>query len=196
MVKLSPINPVRYAYVHDPDGIVVEVEHVNMTIANLIQDVSVDRRIRHVSLATGDIDRLMGFYRTLLVVEKPRRSPKLASEKFDRVTGLPGSELFMGWLHIGNVEVEFVQYLSHPVTTTPEPRPLSALGYNLIMLDVADLEKAKERFLEAGGSIVSDRLLVLGVPVVLGRDPDQNLVGMGEFDGDSAYASSQFMKTF
>ena len=109
MVKLSPINPVRYAYVHDPDGMVIEVEHVNMAIAGLFQEVAVDRRIRHVSLATGDIDRLMKFYQTLLVVEKPRRSPKLVSEKMDRVSGLPGSELYMGWMHIGNVEVEFVQ---------------------------------------------------------------------------------------
>lgn len=196
MVKLSPINPVRYAYVHDPDGMVVEVEHVNMTIANLIQDVEVDRRFRHVSLATGDIDRLMTFYQNFLGVKKPRRSPRLLSEKFDRVSGLPGSELYMGWMHIGNVEVEFVQYLSHPVTTEPKPRPLSALGYNLIMLDVTDLDKAQVRFVNAGGQIVSDSLRVNGERVVLGRDPDKNLVGMGNFNDASVYAASQFLKTF
>ena len=196
MVKLSPINPVRYAYVHDPDGMVIEIEHVNMAIAGLFQEFEVDRRIRHVSLATGDIDRLMKFYQTLLFVEKPRRSPKLVSEKMDRISGLPGSELYMGWMHIGNVELEFVQYLSHPVTTDPKPRPMSVLGYNLIMLDVNDLEKARARFVAAGGKIVSNDLNVAGSRVVLGRDPDQNLIGMGQFGSDSALDSAKFLRTF
>lgn len=178
MVRLSPISPVVYAYAHDPDGIVLEVEHVNMMFVPDSKTQGVDRRIRHVSFATADIDKLLDFYATFTGVEKPRRSGRISSDKLDRVSGLPGSEISMAWIQLGNLELEFIQYHSHPVEAATSPRPLAAPGYNMLVLDVSDLQRATERFVAAGGEILPEAVVLEGKKLIVGRDVDGNLVGL------------------
>ncbi len=182
MVQLSERNPVEYAYAHDHDGIMIEVEHVDVAALNLPEPPKNDYRLRHVALATPDIDRLVDFYSVFLEEENPRRFGwwfwGLSGEVFDMVSGLKDTEIQMAWFQIRNMELEIAEFISHPTELPAEPRPVDAVGYNMIVFDVSDLEAARVKFLEAGGTLVGDVEPMDGGEILFGRDPDGNLLGM------------------
>ena len=131
MVQVNPKNPVYYAYVRDPDNIMVEVEHVDVAALNLSTPPSNDYRIRHISIATQNMERAIGFYSELLETQNPRRAGrllKLKGEKVDAITGFEQSKLEMAWFQVRNLELELIQY-HHPVPQPSETlRPIDALG--------------------------------------------------------------------
>lgn len=178
MQSLSILSPVEYAYAHDPDGLIMEIEHVNFTWVPDSVTGGFDRRIRHVSYGTPDVGRLIDFYAAFFDVEKARRSDVIGSETMDKVSGLQGSKLEFAWVHVGNMELEFIQYHSHPVQSPAQARSLQMLGYNMILLDVADVDQAAKRLLAAGGSLLDTVSSIDGYPVSWGRDVDGNLIGL------------------
>ena len=195
LVHLNPRNPVYYGYVKDLDGIVVEVEQVDVDKLDLETPPENKYRVRHVSLATPDIDRLVEFYSILLDEPKPRRVGALggiSSKKIDAVSGLPDSKLKMAWFQIRNLELEIFQYVSHPTTIPDTPRPVDAAGYNMIVFDVADLEAATAKFIEAGGTIETEPEAMDGGQIVFGRDPDGNILGLQQAPQDAVVSSQNF----
>lgn len=195
MVHLNPQNPVYYAYARDFDGLISEIEHVDVEKLELISPPKHQHRIRHVSLATPDIDRLVDFYTAFLNQPGPRRVGRwmaVSSEKVDKVSGLPGSELEMAWFQIRNLELEMFQYHSHPTEDLKEPRPVDALGYNMIVFDVSDMDAARKRLTDAGGTIVSGPAPIDGGQIMFGRDPDGNLLGLQLVAKDSVFSSQNF----
>lgn len=192
MVQLSPIKPVEYVYVHDHDDLMLEIEHVDVTFLQWFMDIPHDYRIRHVSLGTPDMDRAVAYYSALTGVMEPRRASGLKSEKIDRVSGLPGSELAMSWFQLGNLELEIIQYQSHPTELPEAPRPIDAIGYNLIVLDVVDIEEAASRSISGGGSVVAGPLDFEGEKAMFLRDPDGNLLVVVSVAEDSPLSPKQF----
>lgn len=195
MVQLNPKRPVFYAYARDHDNIMLEVEHVDVEALNLDTPPKNDYRIRHVSLATSNMDEIVDFYSVLLEEKHPRRIGRLmalSGEKVDQVSGLTNSEIAMSWFQTRNLELEIIQYKSHPTPKTVTPRPFDAAGYNLIMFDVTSLEAAKEKLLAAGGTLVTEGQTLDDHEVLLGRDPDGNLLGFQVIGLDSAYSSKHF----
>ncbi|MEM8497955.1 MAG: VOC family protein [Pseudomonadota bacterium] len=195
MVSLNPANPVRYAYAHDLDGIMFEVEHVNVSALDLPEPPANQFRIRHVSLATPNIELAVEFYSVLLQEENPRRAGrliKLSGDKIDQVSGMPGSEIEMAWFQVRNLELELIQYHSHATEAPDSPRPLDAPGYNMIAFDVADLTAARERLLLAGGQIVHERHTLDDVPTLVGRDLDGNLLVLQSLPASSPLSAQNF----
>ena len=195
MIHLNPKRPVYYAYAHDPDQIMLEVEHVDISKLDLPTPPKNDYRIRHVSISTPDMDRLIAFYKVLLEEENPRRIGrlmKLSGEKVDAVSGLKDSELEMAWFQVRNLELELIQYHSHPTELPPQPRSLDALGYNAIVFDVTDINAARDKLLTAGGSIVIEPTDYLGGQIMYGRDVDGNLLGFQVIADSSIYSSQNF----
>ena len=192
MVKLAAGRPVEYAYARDHDGIMFEVEHLDLEALNLKQPARYDRRIRHVSISTPDIDRSVEFYSLLLGESKPRRADRMSSPRIDEVSGLEDVEMSMAWFQVGNLELEIVQYWSHPTELPDTPRPIDAPGYNMIVLDVTDIDDARKRVLSSGGTIVSELDDMDGCPVLFARDRDGNLLGLQVVDPHSFLLSAQF----
>ncbi|GAB5385886.1 MAG: hypothetical protein Alis3KO_30090 [Aliiglaciecola sp.] len=195
MVHLNPRNPVYYAYARDHDKILFEVEHVDVAALDLAQPPKNKYRIRHVSLATPDMERLVAFYSTLLETENPRRAGswiKLAGDKLDKISGETDSKIEMAWFQIRNLELEIIQYHSHPMDKNVTPRPFEALGYNTIVFNVTDMQAAKQKLLEAGGTIVSEPKPMDSGQIMFGRDPDGNLLGFQVIDDDSPMSSQKF----
>ena len=196
MVQLSSRNPVEYAYARDKDGIIFEVEHVDVAKLDLPEPPKIDYRIRHVSLATSDMDRIVKFYSAFLGGQEARRAGNwfgLSGEALDKVSGYTDSKVEMAWFQVRNIELEIIQYLSHPPKAPKQfPRPVNALGYNMIMFDVSDLEAARKRLIDAGGTIVSKKTAMDGGQVIFGHDPDGNLLGLQEISDDSVFSSQNF----
>ena len=194
-VTLNPKNPVKYAYITDDSGIVTEVEEVDVTRLELPEPPKNDIRMRHFAIATPDLDRMVSFWSAFLGGQPPRRIGSLMSisgENIDAVSGIPGSEIEMAWFQVRNLEIELAQYHSHETTLPDSPRPLDAPGYNMVVFDVADLEKARQRLLDAGGSLVEGSGTVDGAQIIFGRDPDGNLIGLQELPESSIYSAKNF----
>lgn len=195
MVGLSAKNPVRYAYIKDNDGIIAEIEQVDVPALNLPEPPKTKYRIRQVSLATPDIDAIVKFYAALLDDPKPRRAGRLmaiGSEKIDAVSGLAGSKLKMAWFQTRNLEIEIFQYTSHPTKRPAAVRPVNALGYNVIVFDMNDVEAVRKKFIDAGGQIQTDIGAIDDGTGFYGRDPDGNLLGFVKSPAASKFSSQNF----
>jgi len=195
MIKLNDSNPVEYAYARDLNGAIFEVEHVDLAALDLPEPPKHKHRIRHVSLATPDMDRLIDFYSAFLGGQQPRRVGRfwsLSGEKLDKMSGEKDSEIEMAWFQIRNLELELIQYHSHPKDKKVQPRPIDALGYNMIMFDVSELDEAKKRLENAGGSIVGKPVAMDGGQMQFGRDPDGNLLGLQKIPASAIFSSQNF----
>lgn len=195
MVQLSSRNPVAYAYARDLEHNIVEIEHVDFDRLDLPEPPKNDYRIRHVSLATPNIERAVDFYSVLLQENDPRRLGRwfsISGDKVDRVSGLKNSAMKFAFFQIRNTELEIIQYVSHPTETQSTPRPLDANGYNMIVFDVEDLDLVQQRLLAAGGSVATETTSMDGGEIFFGRDPDGNLLGFQRLKPTSALSSQNF----
>ena len=195
MVQINPKNPVYYAYARDHSGLIAEIEHVDVSKLNLPKPPENEYRIRHVSLATPDIDRIVDFYTKFLNQPSPRRVGEwfpIGNENTDKVSGLPGSKLEMAWFQVRNIELEIFQYHSHPTKDLTKPRPLDAFGYNMIVFDVSDIKAARKRLVDAGGTVVTEAGPMDGGQIMFGRDPDGNLLGLQTISAKAVVSSKNF----
>ncbi|MEL6416074.1 MAG: VOC family protein [Pseudomonadota bacterium] len=195
LLQINPRNPVYYGYVEDLDGAVVEIEHVDVAKLDLPEPPKNKYRIRHVSLSTPDIDRIVAFYSALLDEPKPRRvggKNGIGNEAMAGVSGLEGAKVRMAWFQVRNLELEIFQYASHPTQLPSQPRALDAVGYNMIVFDVDDLAAAQEKFITSGGTIETDPEQMDGGEIVFGRDPDGNLIGLQKAPADAVISAKNF----
>lgn len=192
MVQINRFRPVEYAYGYDQDDMIVEVEHVNMDKVDLDDRPDYSYRIRHVSISTPNMDSIVGFYSKLLNTRKPRRVNNISSSKTELISGLKDSELSMAWFQVGNLELEFIQYHSHPTKLPASPRPVDATGYNMIVFDVENLAEARQKVLDAGGTIETDTEQTVNGVMLFARDTDGNLLGLLEAKSGSVMDSSRF----
>lgn len=195
MIQISSRNPVYYAYVHDPEGNVVEIEEVNVAELDLETLPEHDYRIRQVALSTIDMDRTIDFYSVLFEEQHPRRMGSwinLQGEKVDGITGFEDSKIEMAWFQSRNLELEIVQYHSHPPQGEALKRPVNAPGYNMIMFEVTSLEAVKQKLQLAGADIVLQDEQFDGLPVLFARDPDGNLLGFQPSDANNPLSAAKF----
>lgn len=193
MVQLNAANPVDYAYIHDTDKLILEIEHIDFDKVSAPRKN--DYRIRHVSLATPNMQRMVDFYSVLMEEPQPRRvgiGGTLQGENFDRVSGYAGTKLEMAWFQVRNLELELIQYHSHPSPLPTEPRPVDALGFNMVVFDVLSLEAARNKLLAAGGTIVSESQKLDDAEILFGRDPDGNLLGFQVLNPSSLLSAKNF----
>lgn len=197
MQQLNPKNPVFYSYSRDFDGLIAEIEHVDVAKLDLPQPPKNKRRIRHVALATPDIDRLAEFYSKFLGQPEFRRFGqwpflRMEGEKSDKVSGLEGASGEAAWFQIRNLELEMFQFHSHPTEDRETPRPIDANGYNMIVFDVTDMDAARELLVYAGGEVETEPVPMDGGQIMFGRDPDGNLIGLQTAPTDSFVSSRNF----
>ncbi|WP_172970187.1 VOC family protein [Erythrobacter sp. THAF29] len=194
-VALSSRNPVKYGYITDANGIVTEVEEVDVSQLDLPEPPKNPIRMRHVAFATPDLDRMVSFWSAFLGDQEPRRIGSwfsISGENVDAVSGIPGSEIEMAWFQLRNLEIEIAQYHSHPTKLPETPRPLDAPGYNMVVFDVTDLNAAQDRLLEAGGTLIEGTGSLDGATIIFGRDPDGNLIGLQSLPKSSIYSAKNF----
>ena len=195
MQQINSKNPVYYAYVNDPDGVLIEVEHVDVAALALDTPPKHQHRIRQISLATPNMQRLIDFYSVLLEEQNPRRIGRLmplSGDMVDAVSGLAGSEIEMAWFQTRNLELEIIQYHSHPTTEAVPVKPADALGYNVIMFEVADINRVAEVLTALDAVITLAPTAIDDGQVMYARDPDNNLLGFQQLDVRSPFSAQRF----
>lgn len=141
--------------------------------------------VHHVSLATTDLDRLLGFYRDLLGLSARHVSVLEENyEPFETVVGMKGAKGRAASLRAGNVQIEFFEY-SYPEPRPVEKRPACDGGIRHICFDVTDIMSEYRRMRDAGIEFVSEpQYLKARVSSVYAYDPDGNIVEFQEiFEG-------------
>jgi catechol 2,3-dioxygenase-like lactoylglutathione lyase family enzyme len=180
LVQLRPDVPVRYAYLRDADGVMIEVEQL------LVDNLEFAHRMRHVAIASLDIDRAVSFYSAILGKQPRERRSNLVNRTLDITAGLDDLKLDVAWFSVGNLELEIWEYLNPPPVKPSGPRPLEALGHAMIVFDVTDAAAALKRLQGAGGEAITGPLPMDDGQVAFGRDPDGNLLGFFQPGSESS----------
>ncbi len=145
------------------------------------------RGIHHVAISTGDIDRLIAFYRDVIGMELVKMSGWAAgSEEVDAIVGLEGSSARAAKLRIGNSYLELFQYLTPAGAPQSPGRPVNDHGYTHFCLDVVDIDAEYQRLSAAGMAFhcAPPPAATSGPGAqrsTYGRDPDGNVIELQEF---------------
>jgi catechol 2,3-dioxygenase-like lactoylglutathione lyase family enzyme len=139
------------------------------------------RGIHHTSISTGNLDRMLGFYRDLVGVEV-LFEVDFGGAEIEAITALPGAKGRVAMLRAANAHIELFEYAT-PVPETGDPnRPVCNHGLTHICFDVVDLPAEYAR-LKAAGVPFHCEPQWLGKGTVLttyARDPDGNVVEFQE----------------
>jgi catechol 2,3-dioxygenase-like lactoylglutathione lyase family enzyme len=143
--------------------------------------------VHHVSIATTDLERMLGFYRDLLGFEV-REAWKVeeTDETFQTIVGLKDAAFHAAWLRAGNVEIEIFHYL-YPKGRPVTPSPACDAGIRHICFDISDLADEYKRLKAAGVEFFSEPQHVpeARVTTCYARDPDGNIVELQEVHAGS-----------
>lgn len=161
---------VVYAYGRDPDGVMIENEVLDKP-----------RRtepvwVTHVANVTPDIDRMVGFYETILGYPPHRRIERENNEKLDAIADIDDLKIAGGWFRTRNFELEIWHYARPLTPPRAAPAALDEIGYNEIAFEVGDLDAEIARLTPAGVAFLGAPRMVDGWKVVYARDPDGNLL--------------------
>ena len=148
------------------------------------------RGVHHVAMATGDIDRLVAFYRDALGFEVLSRGGwEQGSTAIDGIVGLPGSAARTAMLRAGNAYIEMFEYSAPAGKPAEQDRPVCDHGYTHFCLDVQDIDAEYERLLGLGMRFHCPPPLGVRAPgrvaaATYGRDPDGNVIELLEILDD------------
>jgi catechol 2,3-dioxygenase-like lactoylglutathione lyase family enzyme len=144
------------------------------------------RGIHHVAIATGNLDRLVGFYRDVIGMEVMRESEWApGSALIDSIVGLAGSSARTATLRAQNAYLELFQYRTPPGAEQDPNRPVADHGYTHFCLDVVDIDQEYERLVAAGMRFhcappPASSLGSGALRSTYGRDPDGNVIELQE----------------
>jgi len=143
------------------------------------------RGVHHVAVATGDLDRLVGFYRDLLGFQPVSRGGwEAGSPVIDSIVGLHGSAARTAVLRAGNLYVEVFEYVSPRGHPGDSDRPVSDHGYTHFCIDVTDIDAEYARLTAAGmrfhASPPAASDMGGAIRATYGRDPDGNVIELQE----------------
>jgi catechol 2,3-dioxygenase-like lactoylglutathione lyase family enzyme len=174
LVQLRPDVPVKYGYLRDGDGTMIEVEQL------MLDNLPFEHRMRHVAIASPDIDRVVGFYAALLGKAPRERRSGLVNPTLDLTADLDDVKLDAAWFAVGNLELEIWEFVNPAPSPPTTPRPLEAYGHNMIVFDVTDAAAAMQAAQAAGGVRLTGPSKMDGGTIAFARDPDGNLIGFFE----------------
>ena len=162
----------EYFYGRDLDGTMIEIE--------------IDQRPRredaywigHVANVTPDIDRMVGFYETLIGYPVRRRAALSGSARADEISDIDSVSMKGAWFALNNIELEFWQF-ENPVTPArTEPAKLDKIGYAGIAFEVTDLANEIDRLEGHGVTFIGEPTMELGWKTIFAYDPDGTLFAL------------------
>lgn len=139
------------------------------------------RGIHHTAISTGDLERLLRFYRDLLGFEEVSSfSWNVGSKESDKITGLRDSSARAVMLKAGNAFLEIFEFATPTPKTGDANRPVCDHGITHICLAVSGIEEEYERLKASGMIFHCAPTTSTSGKVTYGRDPDGNVVELLE----------------
>ena len=143
------------------------------------------RGMHHVAVATGDLDRLVGFYRDALGFEVVSRGGwDSGSPVTDGIVGLRDSAARTAVLRAANLYVEVFEFSSPQGRPGDPDRPVCDHGYTHFCVEVTDIDAEYTRLAAAGMRFHAPpaRASDMGgqIRATYGRDPDGNVIELQE----------------
>jgi glyoxylase I family protein len=145
------------------------------------------RGIHHVSVHTGQFDRMISFYRDLIGFTEVSRTNWENNELIDSIIGVEGSAARQIMMQAGTCYLEIFEYLK------PESRDSSPLrpcdhGYTHLCLDVTEIQKEFDRLSAAGVTFYRRPGDFGDLKAVYGHDPDGNIIEIQETTADHEFS--------
>jgi catechol 2,3-dioxygenase-like lactoylglutathione lyase family enzyme len=160
----------RYAYGRTREHLMIEVEDA------AYPPRAPDVWLGHVAFATPDLERLSGFYASL-VGREANFSPRLVGLRaVDRVTGLENVDVRAAWVHGLNLGLEFWCYTEPATVARADRRPLHEPGYSHVCFETDDIAADFDRARALGAVAHAPPQQLRGATAAYLRDPDGNIV--------------------
>lgn len=149
------------------------------------------RAIHHVAISTPDLLRMCDFYCDLLGFEEVSRTAWQPGEaKIDRVMALTGTAATAVLLQRGPTCVELFQFVfPAPAPRGDDDRPVNQFGITHLCFDVADIDAAYARLVDAGVRFHAPPQDFGSVRATYGRDPDGNVFELQQLTGQAGFAA-------
>lgn len=172
---------VTYAYGHDADGVMIEMEQVDRPLIEQAgymgeQRLKHDAWISHVANVTADKPAMVAFYRTILGYGPWREIPPTQRKTFDDVVDIDDIEIAASWFDAGNIQIELWHYFNPPTPLSRAPRMLDEIGYSAVTFEATDLPGTIARLEQSGFTFATERFDLAGSSIAFARDPEGNLV--------------------
>lgn len=188
---------VTYAYAHDPEGNLVELEQMSNFVIwlKIGTDWSNENKMwmTQVAIMSPEIERLTAFYQDVLEIEPYRISEYPPSEVIAKVIDLDGVPLKGSWFMLDGKEkkMELFQYQEpHPTPNTIYKRKPTELGYTF-SFEVLDIQKEYQRLKAKGVEFLSEPQQLEHFWMVYANDIDGNVFSLRQAI-DAAYSVQNF----
>lgn len=192
---------VTYAYAHDPEGNMVELEQIDqavLTKAGRDSTVLVHHPLwmTQVALMSPDVDRLADFYENLLSRTADRRASYKNNPKLDSIANRDSMEIKAVWIKMDGPAkmMELMQYVSPKTGPTKSQKPTD-LGYHF-SYETQNIQGEYLRMQKEGVELISEPQDMGEYLAFYARDVDGNLFAVRQIkDAESPLASKNFLFT-
>lgn len=185
---------VTYAYGHDPEGNMIEMEQMSSRVIWLMIGTEYAEKnpmwMTQVALISPDVSKLIDYYEKVLAIEPYRVKSYSNNPGFDAIGNLDSVAFDSGWFAMDTQgkKMELMQYTS-PIATPPtKEKRTTDLGYTY-SFEVEDIEKEYKRMKALGVDFVSPPVALNHFKTALAFDVDGNLFSLREvIDTSSPYS--------
>lgn len=192
---------ITYAYAHDPEGNMIEMEQLDQAILErngrdsaLLADHPL--WMTQVALISPDVDRLAAFYEKLLSKPLSRRGEYKDNIKLDSIANRDQLALKAIWINMDGPAkmMELMQYI-HPKTGPTKTQLPTDLGYHF-SYETTNIEGEFLRMKEMGVELISPPQDMGPYWAFYARDIDGNLFAMRQVkEANSPYSAKNFLFT-
>jgi catechol 2,3-dioxygenase-like lactoylglutathione lyase family enzyme len=168
---------IRYAYGHDPEGRMVEIEVLDRP------QRGEPAWLCHLANVVCDHAGMLAFY-TGLFGKPPRNTAEQGGRPtFDAVAGIDDVAIRGAWFDPAGLELE-LWHFTHPRSPAPiGRRRLDDIGYNAPLFEVDDLAAAIEQVIPLGAAPLGPVIDLGGWITRYAVDPEGNLFGLQQRTG-------------
>ena len=190
---------VTYAYGHDPEGNMVELEQLDPGPMGAVPRKSewveqgMDMWMTQVALVTHDIERLADYYSKIMGFNPYRTADIVGRPTFDDATDVEDVEIKVMFFRMAEntKSMEFWQYDNPQTMPFNGKREASELGYSY-SIEVGDIQAEYARMSELGVDFVSEPVLLGSFWRVYANDIDGNVFSLRQaVDPNSPYSVPQ-----
>lgn len=190
---------ITYAYAHDPEGNMIEMEQLDQPVLEKNGRDSVLLALHplwmtQVALLSPNVDRLASFYEELLGKPATRRGAYKDNLKLDSIANRDQLELKAIWINMDGPAkmMELMQYI-HPKTGPARTQQPTDLGYHF-SYETSDIQGEYLRMEEMGVELLSEPQDMGKYWAFYARDIDGNLFALRQIKAaDSPYSVKNFL---